>query len=111
MSEDEYLGRKGVGSVLSGYMDDKMRLPHGETLRQRERREKEAVAAISAHAAARSAARAEYRELVASGKVRPPTAMEARLKVAQGDPSKQTTQAARRVLAKRGFDWRTGKRL
>ena len=35
MSEDEFLASKGVGDVLSGYMDDKTRLPHGETARQK----------------------------------------------------------------------------
>ncbi len=111
MSEDEYLARKGVGDVLSGYMDDKTRLPHGETLRQRQRREKEATVAIAAHAEKRKAARVEYKALVDSGKLRPPTTMEKRLKTAQGDPSNEATQAARRVLERRGIDWRTGERL
>lgn len=111
MSEDEYLGLKGVDSVLSGYMDDKVRLPNGETLRQRERRYKEADAAIAAHAEKRKAARAEYKALVDSGKLRPPTWLESSLKTAHGESGNEAVQAARRVLTKRGYDWKTGKKL
>lgn len=111
MSEDEFLASKGVGDVLSGYMDDKTRLPHGETARQKATRQRQANAAASANFEKRKAARAEYRKLVESGKVRTPTAMEKRLRTAQGDPSNKAVQAARRVLTKRGIDWRTGKKL
>lgn len=31
MSLDEYMGLMGVSDPLSGYMDDKMKIPHGET--------------------------------------------------------------------------------
>ncbi len=111
MSEDEFLARRGVGDVLSGYTDDKTRLPHGETLRQRERRLKEGANAANAHYEARKAARLEYKSLVAAGKLRPPTHIESALKTAKGNPDKKAVQAARRVLKKRGIDWRTGKKL
>ena len=111
MSLDEYMGGKGVSSPVSGYMDDKMRIPHGETQRQTERREKEAAHARAEYEKRREAARAEYKALVDSGKVRPPTEMEKRLKVAQGRSENAAVQAARRVLARRGIDWRTGKVL
>ena len=111
MSLDEYMGREGVSSPVSGYMDDKMRIPHGETSRQTERREKEAAHARAEYEKRREAARAEYKALVDSGKVRPPTEMEKRLKVAQGRSANAAVQAARRVLARRGIDWRTGKAL
>lgn len=111
MSLAEYLGRKGVSSPVSGYMDDKMRIPHGETQRQTERREKEAAHARAEYEKKREAARAEYKALVDSGKVRPPTELEKRLKVAQGRSENAAVKAARRVLARRGIDWRTGKAL
>ena len=111
MSLDEYMGRKGVSSPVSGYMDDKMRLPHGETQRQAERREKEASHARAEYEKKRETARAEYKSLVDSGKVRPPTEMERRLKMAQGRSENAAVQAARRVLTRRGIDWRTGKAL
>lgn len=111
MSLDDYLGRKGVSSPLSGYMDDKMRIPHGETQRQAERRQKEAAHARAEYEKKREAAKAEYKALVDSGKVRPPTEMEKRLKIAQGRSENPAVQAARRVLTRRGIDWRTGKAL
>lgn len=111
MSLEEYLGRKGVSSPLSGYMDDKMRIPHGETQRQTDRRQKEAAHARAEYEKKREAARAEYKALVDSGKVRPPTQVEKRLKVAQGRSENAAVQAARRVLTRRGIDWRTGKAL
>ena len=111
MSLDEYLGRKGVSSPLSGYMDDKMRIPHGETQRQTERRQKEAAHVRAEYEKKRETARAEYKALVDSGKVRPPTEMEKRLKVAQGRSENAAVKAARRVLTRRGIDWRTGKAL
>ena len=111
MSLEEYLGRKGVSSPLSGYMDDKMRIPHGETQRQTDRRQKEAAHARAEYEKKREAARAEYKALVDSGKVRQPTQVEKRLKVAQGRSENAAVQAARRVLTRRGIDWRTGKAL
>jgi hypothetical protein len=44
---------------------------------------------------------------VAAGTVRPPSRIERLLEIANGDESKEQTHAARRVLAKRGIDWRT----
>ena len=111
MSLDEFMGAKGVSSPLSGYMDDKIRLPHGETQRQLERRQKEAAKARVEYEKKREAARVEYKALVDSGKVRPPTEIERRLKVAQGRSENASVQAARRVLEKRGIDWRTGKKI
>ena len=49
----------------------------------------------------------EYRRLVAEGKVRPPSRIERLLEVANGHEDKAQTHAARRVLAKRGIDWRS----
>lgn len=111
MSEQEYLDRKGVGSPMSDYMTDKVKLRNGTTARQRERMEKGADAARRDHAERRAAARAEYRRLVDSGRVRPPTSVEKALRTARGNPDNESVQAARRALKKRGYDWKTGKRL
>lgn len=48
----------------------------------------------------------EYQRLVAEGKVRPPSRIEELLDAANGHDDKAQTHAARRVLAKRGIDWR-----
>jgi len=48
----------------------------------------------------------EYQRLVAEGKVRPPSRIERLLEAANGHEDRAQTHAARRVLAKRGIDWR-----
>lgn len=111
MSLDEYMGIKGVGSPLSGYMDDKLKIPHGETRRQTEKREKEAANVRAEYEKKRAAAKAEYKAMVDSGKVRPPSRIEEMVRTAQGSSDNSSVQAARRLLAKRGIDWRTGKAL
>lgn len=111
MSEQEYLDRKGVGAVMSDYMTDKVKLRNGTTARQQEKMEKGARAAIRDHSERREAARAEYRKLVNSGMVRPPTSVERALRTARGNPDNESVQAARRALKKRGYDWKTGRRI
>ena len=49
----------------------------------------------------------EYQRLVAEGKVRQPTRIEQLIEAANGHEDRAQTHAARRVLAKRGIDWRT----
>ena len=49
--------------------------------------------------------------LVDSGKLRPKTAIERTIEKAHGNPENKETQAARRMAAKRGYDWKTGKKL
>lgn len=111
MSEQEYLDRKGVGSAVSDYTLDKVRMPHPETARQKSAREAATLAAAREHAAKRAAARDEYRALVESGKVRPPSNVESLLKTARGRSENESVQAARRALKKRGWDWKTGRKL
>ena len=111
MSEDDYLSSLGLGSVVSDYTLDTVRLPHGETLRQRRKRLEASQAAATAHFDARDEARKEYERLVNSGEVRPPTRIESYMRTANGHPDNQSTQAARRMLEKRGYDWRTGRKL
>ena len=50
----------------------------------------------------RSELRAEYDRLCAAGEVRPPTHRERLEWAANGDPDKESTQAARRTLARLG---------
>ena len=111
MSEDEYLARKGVGSPMSDYMLDKTKAPGVKTARQREAMEREAAVAAREHSDRRAAAREEYRRMVESGQVRPPTSVEKALKTARGNPDNESVRAARRALKKRGYDWKTGRRI
>ena len=110
-SMDEYLGVRGLASPMSDYMPDKTRLPHGETARQRKAREKAAAKARNEYSQHRNAAITSYNAAVAKGEVRPPTVIEKALRTAHGHEDNERVQAARRVLEKRGIDWRTGKPL
>ena len=111
MSEDEYLGTLGLSSPVSDYTLDTSRLPHGETVRQRERRLRESERAMNEYAERRSAAKADYARLVERGSVRPPTIIESMMRVAKGSEDNDSVRAARRALEKRGYDWRTGMRV
>lgn len=106
MSLDEYLGLRGLRAPISDYMDDKLRLPHGETQRQRARREAEANAAADDYAARRKAAIQEYERKVQSGEIVEKTRIERLIDTARGRDENESVQSARRVLEKRGIDWR-----
>lgn len=111
MSEKDYLGSKGVGAPMSDYNLDKVRIPHGETRRQMEKRIADGVKAMAEHEAKRKAATAEYNELLRKGAVRAPTRVETLYREAHGHADLKSTSAARRALEKRGYDWRTGKKV
>ena len=72
---------------------------------------KEYQKAENEYQAKRESAKAEYSKLVAQGKVRPKTSLERAFDKAHGHPDNASTQAARRMLAKRGYDWKTGKKI
>ena len=111
ISLDEYLGRLGLSSPISDYMDDKLRNPHGLTESQRNQLEKEAAEAATDYQNRRRAAIEEYNRLVSEGSIIPSTQIDLLLAVANGHPDNQATQAARRSLEKRGYDWQTGQKL
>ena len=110
ISLDEYLGRLGLSSPISDYMDDKLRNPHGLSKNQREQLEKEAARAASEYQSRRSAAIEEYAQLVSNGSIIPPTRIDILVATANGHPDNAATQAARRSLEKRGYDWQTGQK-
>jgi len=56
-------------------------------------------------AARRAALYQEWQHLAARGQVREPTYEERLIRTAQGHEDNESTQAARRVLAKRGITW------
>lgn len=112
MTETEYLASKGLDSPMTDYMLDKTRIPHGETARQRTKRNQKAEKAMNEHAAQKDAARKEYRDKIAKGELREPTKEEteqkridALIKTANGHEDNPSVQAARRVLEKRGIEW------
>lgn len=110
ISLNDYLGRLGLSSPISDYMDDKLRNPHGLSESQRNQLEKEAKAAADDYHARRNAAIDEYNRMVAEGKIIPPTQIDRLIATANGHPDNEATQAARRSLEKRGYDWQTGQK-
>lgn len=105
MTEEEYLASKGVSSPVSDYMLDKTRIPHGETVSEKKRREREADKVRAEYSQKREDARNEYQEKIANGELREPSTVEKLIKTANGMPELESTQAARRALKKRGIDW------
>ena len=103
---DEYLGRFGLSSPISSFMLDKMRLPHGNTLRQQKRLEKECLDAARNYSSKRKVKIAEYNEKIASGEFRNKTVLEQRIEIANGSEDNESTMAAKRRLAKDGIEWR-----
>ena len=103
MDLDEYLGMKGLSSPISDYSLDKTRIPKGETLRQKQQRIKDTERAIEDYSQRRNDAIEEYNTKVAEGEFIPKTQFERILEKAQGHPDNSSTQAARKLLVKRGF--------
>ena len=112
MDEEDYLASKGVKDASSGWMIDKLRGNRQvATARGRARFNKEYEKAEKEYQDRRDKAKEEYKKLVDSGKLRPKTAIERTIEKAHGNPENKATQAARRMAAKRGYDWKTGKKL
>lgn len=103
MDLDEYLGSKGLSSPVSDYTLDKLKIPNGETYRQKQQRFKDTNEAIDEYHQRRNEAISEYNAKVESGEYVPKTTFERTLKIAQGHPDNEATQAARRMLVKKGF--------
>lgn len=100
---NEYLGLQGLASPYSDYMIDKVKIPRGLTQRQQNKHDKQALEANEEYHTRRDAAIKEYNEKVASGEIIPPTNVERYIKAAKGHPDNKSTQAAIRVLTKRGY--------
>jgi len=113
MTEDEFLNLRGVGFAVSGATIDKVGGANMTrmTEKQRAKARQEMDAESDAYFAKRAAAKEEYKILVSQGKIVPKTVIEKTLTAAHGNPEHESTQAARRMMQKRGFDWRTGKEL
>ena len=110
MTEEEYLSSKGYSFM--GYSEAGL---HKGSKNESKRSRKQAVDLVQSRAQEydekRQELRKEYQAKLESGEIRKPTAIEKSLKVAQGLDERSDVQAARRTLAKRGIDWRTGKPL
>lgn len=107
---EEFLGERGLAFPVSDYMLDKTKIPHGLTARQRVKLENDAARAAEEYQQRRNAAIDEYHRLLEEGKIVDKTWLEIALERAGGREENNSTQAARRVLAKRGYNWKTGER-
>lgn len=95
------------GASRLDYCEDGAVSPAGHMPKSNWRRKMRTMAERNAELARRrSELWEEYQRLVAEGKVRPPSRIEDLLVIANGHDDKAQTHAARRVLAKRGIDWR-----
>lgn len=106
MTLEEYLFKNGVGYCVSDYNLDKIRLPHGETMRQKQRRLKTGERVEREYQEKRQKAIAEYKQLVESGKIQDKTKEELLIERANGHPDNESVQAARRLCEKRGINWK-----
>ena len=113
ITEEEFLYMRGVGDALSGAGID--RIGGANMTRMTERQRTKAKSEIAKQASQyydeRAKVRAEYKSLVESGKIRDKTPIEKTITKANGSPDNASVQAARRMAEKKGYDWRTGKKL
>lgn len=107
---EEFLGKRGLSAPISDYMTDKMRIPHGQTLRQQKQMQEQAQQAARDYSEKRTQAIFEYNNLVKSGRIQEKSKIERLVDRAHGNEDNESTRAARRALEKRGIDWRTGKK-
>ncbi|HWV63176.1 MAG TPA: hypothetical protein VN019_06090 [Oxalicibacterium sp.] len=105
MTEEQYLARNGAGRQEYGEA-----ALHRSSERKSENTHRQQVDAQAAKdselTARRAALRDEYHAKVASGEIRPPNAKEETIERANADPALESTQAARRIADKRGWEWR-----
>lgn len=113
MTEDEFLTLRGVGDSVSGAGIDMIGGANQTRMTERQRRtlQNSMEAERNDYYARREAAREEYKALIGSGQIRDKTPIERMITKAHGNPDLQATQAARRMAKKRGYDWKTGKKL
>jgi hypothetical protein len=105
MSEEEYLAskgasRSGMGEAAlhknKGNLSDKQWKKIVATQAEKDRKIIEK----------RDKLRKEYKEKVDKGEITPPTRIESLIRTAQGHEDNEATKAARRLLEKKGIDWK-----
>lgn len=78
---DEYLAKNGYGSPVDDYMIDKLKLPHGQTQRQRKEMINEAAQSTEKYHNRRNKLIAEYNEKVKRGEIIPKSKIEILIKL------------------------------
>lgn len=111
MTEEEYLGIKGCGSVCCDYAIDKLRCNRDiSSDRGKKRFQRECDEKSHEYHLLRESEKLNYDFLLSIGILRDKTPTEKSLCKAHGHPDNESTQAARRMLDKRGIDWETGEK-
>lgn len=104
LTEEEFLAQNGAGFCFG---DAGSHRQPGSTEKSRARVSKILDAKDHKLMALRDKLRKEYAVAVECGKIRPPTRIEGLLAVARGHEDNESTHACRRLLDKRGINWRT----
>lgn len=101
MTEDEYLASRGA-PFMKGAEPALHRTPGGFAKGQREKYQNQVQEDMKANNKRREELRKEYAKKLESGEIREPTRTERLTRTAEGDELLESTQAARRLLEKRG---------
>ena len=103
MTFEQFASSRGA-SLFEGARKDRDRQPRATDKEIKKNAEK-TLADMRANAKRRESLRVEYNTLVQQGKVRTPSRFEELINKARGHADNPSTQAARRVLEKRGIKW------
>lgn len=103
MTEEDYLSSKGYPA--SGFGEAALHKGVQKTARQQTRMVELQAEKDRNYAEVRESLRKEYQEKLEKGELREPTTVEKMISTAKGMPELESTQAARRVLEKRGISW------
>ena len=110
MTEEEYLSSKGYGAM--GYSEPGLHKSSARVSQNtRDKQASQVQEKAQEYDAKREELRKEYQEKLKSGEIRKPTNVEKLLRTAQGHEDNQSVQSARKLLEKRGIDWKTGEKI
>jgi hypothetical protein len=104
MTEESYLARKGASSL--GFGDSALHKNRGKSERAWQANLSRQGQKDSELMELRQKLRLEYAEKVQKGELRPPTRIEQLVMTAKGHEDLESTQAARRILLKKGIDYK-----
>lgn len=104
LTEEDYLSTKGYGA--QGIGDVALHKGRQQTQRQQNKLTDKYLNDMRSYSSKREQLRQEYRTLVSKGKITPPSNIERLFRTAKGHSDNESVRAARRALAKRGYDWR-----
>jgi hypothetical protein len=105
LTEEEYLARQGFGRGAIGEAA-LHRSSNNISKKVWDKKVKAQFDKDSETVEKRAELRQEYQQKLASGEIRQPTLIEQRIRTANGNPDNEAVRAARRLLEKKGIDWK-----